>query len=285
MSAKIITIPEDLKGKTGAVAYWRLSGLVSRDHWVDAHTAAGYASSEIVRQCRPDTALHRALVRFASAQRGSAGLLVRKHPNGGYAIVSESREGGALSYDAGSRVSLGEYGLEFENVTPAMEMSIRAGFEIYSQHMTGSDVGGWLALYAMKQCNAVSLRDSGGFYFIPPAYLDRWRSVTQCLLSVSQHTLFELPAMAASDGVEAILDAIIEETKERIRLTRELLDSAPGKRAHQSALARLDRHLSKVRVYEDLLDRKMTELTSECSQLKCELTQALLAGEEECHAA
>lgn len=275
----IIAIPQQDAGTTGAIVYWSLSGDMIRDEFAEA--LEGAEISITVPECTKPTALRRAVHKAVSTKAGR-GYLARKHPKGGYAIVSEDvDEDTDPTYEVLIHAHLGsDSRLVVEGDTSAVEefgTSLQLYFEFFQSNLTHHEVSRMLTRQVLAKCQALSLRESGGFYFIPPSYVASWSALTKCVAGVSDHVFHHIPAMTTGDGAAAIIASLVRNTRVAVAKASKALDTE-DKATRERALKSLSRHVDKLTHYGEVLGQELPDLHATCAEMRVTLTEALLTG-------
>ncbi len=259
---------------TGAVVYWTMSGdddlAKLREEW----TKAELPEEWLPTPPSPKAALGRAAKDLQTKQR-----LIRQDPKGGWSVVHEGVKDGELGYQLGVRVHLS--GTEDQEVVADPETldrehaqedfeRVKIEFARVRSTVGAVDASGWLIQMA-RRLRGVSLRDSGGVYFIPKGDVDRFRAVRDALKAASASRVFMIPAMRSADAVAAVLDAVKRESEELAQETRDVFTDQLGHRAARTRVELLDALIKKIEGYEKLLNVKMTEQTTELRGLRKKL--------------
>lgn len=267
----IVVTPEALS-TAGAVSYWRAGGSISIAAFTKAWADAGLDMALLRKEPEPETALRRAVLDLASRERVNdkteRRTLVRpcREPST-WAIVEEFvTEGAGPLYTTLAIVSFTNGVPQFESIdaTEDQNVSIRerveAGFHAQQGLFDPADVTGWLVKLAYKTCKAVTLRDSGGVYFIPRTAMEFWNKAADVIETVSGHAhkVFRIPAMYNREAVAAITDAItVEAAQVAAEIEKELAESTIGQRALNTRKATADALLVKLGDYEQLLNTQL----------------------------
>jgi hypothetical protein len=134
---------------------------------------------------------------------------------------------------------------------------------------------------------AVSLRESGGVYFIPRTNTSIWMKVAAALDAVGS-SVFTIPAMKTAEAVAAITDAI---TAEAAALSKSIEDEmektgedALGSRALKTRVNTLEEMIAKVGTYEELIGRQL-EIRERVQRLSANVSAAALTAMNESEAA
>jgi hypothetical protein len=288
-------IPADIDATklptAGAIAWWRLSGSVDHEQLTTAWTEAGLDAEHLPLPPTPEQGIRRAL-KEQEEKRLMARPLKAK---GSFALVQEKlvigHNGGSgdLEYETVFRVKVDLTGkITFDPdahssgnlVLAATQERVRADYLRHVSALSHGDISSWLVDLAYR-VRAVSLRDSGGIYFVPAPQLEQWHKIVTVLRSVSSHQMFEVPALKSTEAVDAILDAISTEALEEIaKLEAALENEEMGQRGLYNRSDRAKAMLEKLKSYEALLGRGAANINERLESLSVELaTAALAAGE------
>lgn len=282
MVSKDLVIVEDGTGVAGRVVYWRLEGTMEHEVLSEAWLDAELDEKLLPSPPTPERALKRSLKSWASKR-----VLVRPLGVGvrGYALVSETAAGKDLSHATELRVVLeeedGKPKLELDPPGHPLGEEVLRRFAEATMELDTRDASTWLGTLVFA-VHAVSLRDKGGVYFIPRTELETWDRFVAVLGDVSEHRVFQLPAMKTADAVEAILDAITTEAKSVAERIEEDLGNAElelGKRALRTRISQCEATLEKVGRYEDLLDRRLDDVRDRIGSLRAQVATAILMAD------
>lgn len=269
----------------GAIAWWRLSGTVDHEKLTQAWVAAGLSPDALPMPPTPEQGIRRAL-REQEERRVLARPLKDK---GSYALVEErltSAHGtdAELSYQVAFKVTVnsasGDITFDPDGGDGQIRQDeIRAAFAKHMAALSPGDISNWLVDLAYK-VKSVSLRDTGGIYFIPSTMLTHWHKAVEVIRAVSAHSMFEVPALKSDEAVDAILDAISMEAKDEIAKLENALDSDMGARGLRSRSEKAKEMLAKLKSYEALLGKGAANIGQRLEELSVELSTAALAAEE-----
>lgn len=291
---KLMITPETM-ATAGAVSYWRLSGTVNMEQLIVAWKAQGLDPKLLPSPPSPETALGRA-VRELQTKRQLVRPLARR---GLWAVVEERVEAGnELAYRTLVRAIYNQAApddLELVRVDAttaefvALNGQIVANYKRFRGELDQSDISAWLVDLTSRS-NAVSLRDTGGIYFVPRDSVESWRKVVAALRAVSAHQIFTIPAMKNSEAIEAISDAVaIEAEAIAVAMERELAatgDDALGERALATRALQCQNTIAKIAAYEGLLDVQLLKVRERIERLSADVAHAaLLASADEAAAA
>ena len=288
-------IAQDASQACGAVSYWRAGGDVSiealRTAWIDA----GLDEKLLRKEPDPKTAFRRAVLAQQSRKvvnkTSEMRTLVRPQAEAhAWAIVEEFvEEGKPPVYETLSIAKYTDAGPVFTHVgdyasrKETLSQKIMDAFAAQSGLYDSSDITNWLVKMAYDR-GAVTLRDSGGVYFIPKAAMDFWNRAATVIESVTNkaHRVFRIPAMRNNEAMAAIIDAITHEAEQLVALVEAEMvatgDDALGKRALKTRQAQASEMLKKVEAYEKLVDQQLT-VRSRVEELQAAIVAASLTAD------
>lgn len=275
-------VTTDSQSATGSVVYWQLSGVVELKKLRGAWLTAGLDEADLPPATSPKTALRRAMEALTDGQRvmlknGSSPEWVGLYER----IVENGKPKYVLQFEArlNSSDMFGDPVLQDATGQPVGEDSrdaVEIGFSKELRSIHHHDLSGWL-VSAVRKHEAVSLRESGGFYFVPRTSLDRWRVMTKAIESVTKCAFWELPAMGSKQAAEAILDALTREVSEYVGGIDEQIGKV-GVRALASREREVERYEARIATYEGILGGKLDALRVKMGELGGRLAMAKLAN-------
>ena len=287
---KDLTItPEASSELCGTVSYWRASGNVPIIDVLNAWDAAGLDRALFRKAPEPETALRRAVLDLAKREtindKTERRILIRpqKEPST-WAVVEEIvQEGAKPLYATLEIISFVEgAGPQFYTVSGTKEHAaqilsvVMANYSAQQGIFAPEDVTGWLVKLAYAQ-GAVTLRDSGGVYFIPRPAMEFWNKAADAIQSASDHKVFRIPAMRNSEAVEAIIDAVTQEAEQEAQKINDEIMAGLGDRALETRKGRIADLLAKVSSYEELVGREM-KIRERLETLQASVATAKLIG-------
>lgn len=299
-ASKEFFIAQEASESCGAVSYWRAGGDVSIDALRAAWIDAGLDEKLLRKAPDAKTVLRRAVLGLADRKKIGANTEVRTlvRPDAAphtWAVVSEVVTTEDLpryttlltvTYDS---TSVGPQFEATEDAPPGSETYARlkgavlSAFGAQQNVYDSSDITNWLVKMAYDN-GAVTLRDSGGVYFIPKAAMTFWNKAATVIESVtkSQHRVFRIPAMRNNEAMAAIIDAITHEAEQLVALVEAEMvatgDDALGKRALKTRQAQASEMLKKVETYEALVEQKLT-VRERVEELQAAIVAASLTGD------
>ena len=279
----IMAVPEMAQAGAGAITYWRLSSKpVEHAALVAAWAQARLPVGLLLSTPEPATALRRTVADLRGARR-----LVRS-VRGTHVIVDETPNAKTVErpsdveYTPQATVSLDKVGRVV--VAPAHKTVLRDEIAAQYERMLGllldSDFSSWFATKLIPFVQGVSLRPSGGMYFVPRAQVETWTRIVDAIRAVSDHRVFSIPAMESTEAVAAIVDAIQQEaTAEADDIAKDLNAGKLGTDALDTRVDRTKAMAAKVERYETLLGVKLDEMRDRLTELHAQLTVAAAKAE------
>ena len=287
----LVVTPEAEKA-AGCVTYWRASGTVSIEALSKAWAAAGLDVGLLRKAPEPAVAFRRAVM----AQQRRHRLVRALKEAHTWVIVDEHVhkpvEGQPAQPPTYTKLCIVRCDFDGRNTVEvldgdpstvdAIQTCIRADFMQQQGLFDPGDITGWLVKMAYGK-SAVTLRDSGGVYFIPRPAMEFWTKAADVVETVSHktHRVFRIPAMKNSEAVEAIVDAM---TAEAEQIAKEVEDDiASGKlggRALESRRGALEALLKKVGSYEELIGQQI-KVQDRIATVSSAVAQAILVANVE----
>lgn len=277
-------------GTCGCVTYWRSGPPISIEALRDAWVAAGLDMELFRKAPEPVTAFRRAVLAQADRKTldktSELRTLVRPQAEPHtWAIVEEFvQEGKPPVYTTIALTSFAKGDPEITGVDGTAERcrnlftTIMDMFATQSGTFAPEDITTWLVRLAEKK-NAVTLRDTGGVYFIPRDSMDFWNKAAEAVETASKktHRVFRIPAVRNSEAVDAIVDAVTVEAEQiSAKIDAEVFGDTPiGERAVETRRANIDALLAKLSSYEALLGRQLS-IRERAENLRISLAQRLL---------
>ena len=267
--------------QAGAIVYWVLSGTVDHAELVNGWAAAGFKEGEIVEPPNPQTACLRAI----NEERSERERRLRRPLEGhkGHAIVDEAAKDMDLDYEVKCTAEVDAIG-RIQVETNDADLKARVE-EAYARHLfselSTTDISGWLIGTLLRKVDAVPLRPTGGFYFIPRQHLAKWRDMVAAVHGCSRHSFYEVPAMHTEEAIDAILASVNHEARAMAeRMWSDIAKGEIGGRALETRAADADAMHGKVERYEKLLGLALPDLQNSLTKLKANLSAAAIKAHE-----
>ena len=258
---------------TGAIVWWDLVDSVSRDRLLQAWTDMKLEPADVPATPKPALALGRACHKQAKKR-----TLVRPlEGQRGYSIVNEDAKGDTLSYQQNLNVTLDANAqLVAAPADHDLAGTVKNAFDVALQCLDAEDISMMLRELCRK-LSAISLRASGGFYFIPPQSVDAFTRASTALAAASGCRCWQIPAMKTEGTVQAILNAVRAEAEGIIRELDDALDAdVDGERALNSKVRRCQAAEQKVADYEALLGQRLEDIGSSLTHMRARITEAAM---------
>lgn len=207
-------------GVAGALLYWQLSGAIEHAALAAAWDAEGLAPEDCPAPPTPALAL-----RLAIQSQAHGGRFARSTDDGWVlaeplsdAESSQAEDGdqrwmaaSVLRARLGLADARGHLPLLCEG-DEHLAAIVRAHYEAALVDWPSISASAWLPRYVLGRCDGLALRCTGGFYFIPPAAMERFHRVRRVLEAVSRHKIYLIQALRTEDAVSAILAALKADT-------------------------------------------------------------------------
>lgn len=273
----LIALQDDDLNVAGALVWWSLKGDVGFEDLREAAEIHEIPADWLPVLPKIETVAQRA---GHSQISGKRQLLRPLRTAGSYEFVEEVVVGdGAnekLQHAARVRVRViaDEKGGKTIDVAPtadadiALAQAIAAAVELYRDALTPSDLSVWLVWLLDTKVQAVSLRDRGGFYFVPAgAPLALWRKIVKAVHAASTSRCSLIPALRSEDAVDAVLHAVRQEASEAFAEMEQYLEgdvSTRGLNAHERRVQALQ---TKLTTYAGVLSQSLPDLESRAEKL------------------
>lgn len=286
----------------GAISYWRLGGSVRLADLAQAWVAAGLPADQLPSEPSDKIGLSRALREVETATRRAIAIKGGDFA-GGWGLVDVITTDGNVSTRQVLRVKRGatdkalnivvDPAYEYEDsdaVADPISGQLRRAYGNARAELAATDVSQWLIDLALR-AGAVSLRESGGVYFIPRDAVDRWATIAGVVASVStgRYDVFRIPALQTQEAVEAILASLEAEANNTIAAFEADLIKAGDDALGIRALAKRTRDAqelgTKLGKYEALLGVKLDTVRTTLETVQANLQAAEWALQAERDAA
>jgi hypothetical protein len=289
MTGKELIVVNGADGTAGRIVYGKLKGTVEVDTLADVWEEKGLDKKLLPQQPTLEYALRRAF-----KELGAKRMLVR--PLGddvdGYALVHEDAQGSDLDHEVELKGEIvkGSDGERHLQLTPhdhPMAEQVKRRFLEAQDELDTTLFSNWFWTKIPPHVDAVCHRPKGGMYFVPRHRLDEWYKVVAAVQEVSEHRIFNIPAMYCDEAIEAILDAVTTEAEEMAKKIDAELKAAQagakemGVRAMNNRVALCDAAAEKLEAYEDLLGAKLDAIQERVGDLQAQYTQAALLAQAE----
>lgn len=261
--------------EVGAVVFWNAHGNTSHAKLINNWTMAGMDPKLVMDLPSPKVALRRA------AQDLQEKNIEAKAFKGRWIIkrIQEAASKDDLDWSTEAKIGLNEAGqleIEPENCEPALRDEVTTRYKLHLTHLTREDMSQWLVWLA-GHVGATALRESGGFYFVPPAGLATWRTISKVIEDSSQYEMQEIPAGRSLSVAKAVLAGLAGEMKTACdEMERDLLSGEHGERALGARVKRCAALIEKIEDYEPVVGRTLNEIRNSVEAIQARLAAAAL---------
>lgn len=291
MSSQYIAVEGfDNAAITGAMIFWRLS------------SGASYRKLlEELKANKVDAALHPAppspmavLNRVLTQLYANRNCLIR--PMGakgsGYGVLPRTEVEARPEFKTAWTVSLSvsatkDVELTFSDDAPAAEIPrVSDALALGLTKLGDQELSSWMS-QVVKHLQAVSMRESGGVYFIPAAHVETWRSINKSVRArCPGMQLYEVPVVRTAQAIEAVLEslteAIAKETAEVSKASDELQTKRTGgtnvqQRSVDGMKSKLLALAGKVKRYEEVLGVGLENLQKQVEAVQTQVAETFLA--------
>jgi hypothetical protein len=284
----VVAVTDQMEA-AGAIVYIRTSGGIPLEALSQEWHSRGLTPELLPSGRTEDSALRRAL---ADVKRGGRELIRPLAGHAGLALVDEEAKEDDLDYAIILRARVA-YTPQVNDTDPSAHVvvdpadhdradDLRDSFNEHLTKLSNAKISQWIWGTLGASVQTVSLRETGGVYFVPRTHLDSWNEMAGAISTVADVKFYGIPAMESEDAVEAILDAITAEAEAAVtRMDEDLSktgDEALGSRALKTREAQTQVLREKVEAYEKLLNRKLPELTGNLDGLESNIGGALLVS-------
>jgi hypothetical protein len=155
---------------------------------------------------------------------------------------------------------------------------IEHSYAYFRAVLNTDDISAWLTERA-GALGALTLRATGGFYFIPRGRTLLWEDVKKILESVSSNVVYTMHVLHASDAIESVMAALVAEAESQAtKIEGEI--ATLGKRGLGNRAQKVVDLREKVGDYEALLGKHATNLHDRLEHLQAAVAQAILVANE-----
>jgi|GEM_PF-3487170 len=142
----------------------------------------------------------------------------------------------------------------------ASQAKVQRAYEVYRATLGGSAIGGAL-IDIVKDLGGVTLRDSGGIYWLANDKLEQWEKVISAFEAAGDNQVYMVRTIMDAKTVRAVNDAIVDEvTKRSAELADEIMHGKLGEQAIDNRLQSAKALHARVREYESILGQTMQHL-------------------------
>ncbi len=294
--SNIIAIDDNLEEPLGYITYWNTSGEHSFDHIKQYWLSAGLSEDALLSTCSEKVAMRRACDQTCRDLNATTAAAKSRTQ---YKVVNQRGHNVIVRYDEKDvdpasdeipldpkpiaefwvdRVETGQGKNKTVTYTPINRRGdhfpdVMTHYEHFMDQILARDIGPWLidVADAMK---AVRMRDNGGIYFIPRVMVKKWDKVVWAMKESGCALVQKLPAVDASDAVEAVIDALKTEVSSKLeKMTEELASGELQGRALDTRIAKCRELQEKVAGYAKLIGH-IPDLEDQAKDMRRKITHA-----------
>ena len=288
MSLSVIRAHLQTAGEhVGDLLWWTLEDArVTRNRLLDIWHDAGLATNFLPEPPTPERAL-KAAVR--QCQVGHHDHLIRLGKEDEreliFAIVQEHRDGaGNVTYQQEARITLDRLAPSQLRSDALSHDLVRAVSDAYDQLLsthTPDDIRRTL-VRTLSSCAAVTLRDSGGVYWVPAPYAETLRRLQNAVAAVGRSRLDLVPLHGTPEATQALGDAARSAIQDDLTALSTEIDSflvAPPERAStlMRRLQTFEELRGKARLYHSILQVQVGDLEAKLNDLTLHVEALLQA--------
>jgi hypothetical protein len=272
-----VTVVTEHVGNAGAVVMWSMRGDTSIDELAAAWTEQGLDAGWLPQPPTPVTALRRAIGELKGPTR------IVRPTQAGWALFDEKAAGteDELAFTTALKAKVDKVGrLTVTGGTEDERAQMHAAFAKYADHLGTQDVSAWLAAMVWR-ASAVSLRPTGGVYFVPAFAMPLWERIVRAVKTSSSHNVYAIPALRNEDIVAAVTEGLEKEATEAVEaIEAELAAKTDMKRAPLERRIKTTETIeAKLSSYEKLLGTQLDMMRAKVEAVRAEITKAILTAD------
>lgn len=293
-SAPVVALTTNIEGAAGVITFLRRNGDTNYERLYAAWEAEGL-DVDLLPELPSDTVACRLAV-YAQRSKGDgtavlARPLKRTDNPDGWALVRETTGQtlqhavimhvlpnaiGRLTFETanGTKVLPDEHG----NPVERRAWEIVESYNWHVDHLTSQSMSGFF----VRLCawlNALTLRDTGGVYFIGAQHVPTWDRMVSAIRAATAHTVGYIQAMRTDEAVATILDSLSAEANSAAAaLFDEIAGGELGAKALETRGNQVDALRRKVAEYEQLLGVKAEALHARLTELDGTLAAATMVA-------
>lgn len=238
---------------SGSITYWSVSSSTSREALEAGLSAAGL-DRWIPSRLSVQNAVKAALTDLYAQPK----TLIRPD-RGGFSVVDETQ--GLFGLDHATRIWVA-----IQNNKPVIAPADHPDADrILSAIAAQQDLVPVAQLTAMltgivKSLGGLSLRESGGLYWLPSPSLSKWGEVQKIMRAAGPNRVAMIQTMVDEESVAAVVDAITAEIESECAQMQAELASGLSERAAKHRAAHLSGLVDRLRTYEASLGVTLDKL-------------------------
>lgn len=239
---------------SGAITYWSVSSSTSREALEEGLTTAGL-DRWVPSRLSIQNAIKAALTDLYAQPK----TLIRPD-RGGFSVVDETQ--GLFGLDHATRIWVAVQNNKTPVVSPVDHEDTS---RILSAIAAQQDLVPVAQLTSMltgivKSLGGLSLRESGGLYWLPSPSLSKWGEVQKIMRAAGPNRVAMIQTMVDEESVAAVVDAITAEIESECAQMQAELASGLSDRAAKHRAAHLNGLVDRLRTYEASLGITLDKL-------------------------
>jgi len=258
----------------GILTYWSLTEGTNRES-----LRAGFEAlnkSHLLPEVLEDSqALKRSMQKHFG---GSNRVLIRPLDKlVGYEVVNEDASGETMEYETECRMGI-IAGKIFSNpLDHRLVDSVNATYKFEKQLVSSAKLGGVL-VRAVQELQGISLRPSGGFYWVPDSSREAWEDVSRVVSNAhDRNRVWSIKTSTDTNTVEAVCDSLVAQCEKKLEvLEGELVHGDLGKRALATRERNAQELDSLMKAYEGILGKTLTSLRERAADAESAAVAAIL---------
>jgi hypothetical protein len=260
----------------GDVLWWTLADAeISRSHLEQIWSSSGLQLSDLPEAPTPEKALRTAI---RECQVGRHDYLLRLGLQDDreivYAVVLETRDGsGNVHHVQEARITLDRLAagqLGSDEASHERVAAVRSAYDRLLNMHTADDVRRAI-LKTLGGCAAVTLRDSGGIYWVPAVHADRLRALQGAVSQIGTSQLALVPIHETPEAQRELGNAARASIEEEIGDLRteieSFFESSPRASTLTARLAAFEDLRARTRLYHSVLKVQVDDLDAALAKL------------------
>lgn len=265
----------------GVIGYWSLTDGTPLDVVHDGLKPAGLSHCVPV-EMTDKPSLRRAL---ATVYPGRRQLIRPLEGKAGFAVIHESTDdNGDMVHEQQMQVLIiypshmgGEAYLVFRPGDHFLIQRVREEFALEKGKVPAAQMG-QILVRCVESLKGVSLRPSGGFYWLAEEDVPKWEQVCDVIEGAnSGNKMYLLRTTTEPETVDAVCDAVITQVQAKLDALAESIESGDlGKRAlksRETMAQELDEYLQR---YEGIFQKSFKELRDRADEVEATAALALM---------
>lgn len=251
---------------SGCSSFWTLAPYSSRQELHSRLKAIGWEVFAPAQR-NPSACLKDALEKVFRNPR----VLVRpNHDRNGWCVVNESREPGMNRYTQELHAVVDDnHQVTYDQPHHEAVSGVSAAYRDYLGLLPAATVGGAM-VKILKAMNAVTLRDSGGVYWL--SGVDEWKRVAEAVEGSARggkSNVYLMRTAMDAEAAKAIRDSLAAEVlKEASLLHADISSGELGEKALENRVETCKALHTKVREYESILSTGLDHLHNAVAQVE-----------------